>query len=172
IRPAKVARDIGFHAGKYDGLLSVQSFEKIDAVRQLNRFVRPLLAIVLTKPPFEYDKGTKSREVALIVYPEQKLTEVHFEVCSDGVLEWMTWKDGNVVSRQVQVSGIQMDKDMNISFDRVSLPPPEELRSSVLSPLKAYDGLHTLRLGNVTARGRALPGTIDATKLETFSLQL
>ncbi len=175
IKPAYEARGSGFHTGDYRGLLSPPTYDRIDAIRQLNRFVRPLVAMVLTRHPPEYDteERTESRNVSLVYHSVQKLTEESFDVCSKGFLEWNSWNDGTVVKEQVPISGIAMDKDMNFSFNPVIFPNPDTPPgSSVLSPLKAYDGRYTLRAGSVTARGNVLPGTISAERFETYYLEI
>ena len=128
--------------------------------------------MVLTKPPVEYDiNRTEPREVSLVAYAEQELCEALFEVPVEGVLEWMNWKDGDVVSERTQVTGITMDRDMSFSFGHVFLPLRQS-KSSVLSPAKSLDALYTLRAGNIVARGHTLLGILEATGLKTLSLQV
>ena len=124
VKPAKVARDGGFHVGKYTGLLEGEKFDIYNGMMKFVGWVCTLLSIILTRSPHVYDPECKmdQRRFELASLPEGVIQDEKPNIPSEGVLEWTEYKNGEVVKHTTPVSQVLLRDNWTLEFLPEDIP--------------------------------------------------
>ncbi len=129
VKPAKAARDGGFHEGKYKGLLRAHDNDVFDTYSGMMKFVGwvcTLLSIILIRPPFDYDPKCKREQprFELTTLGKGVIQDVIPIIPNEGSLEWTEYENGEVVRYSTPVSQVVLRDDWILELLPEKIPKP------------------------------------------------
>ncbi len=154
IKPAKRARDEGFHEGGYSGILEGEKFDTYHGNKRFVAWVCMLLSIVLTNEPHIYDLECKEDQLRfdLCAPPSTELQINDLKIPDKGILEWYEYDNGEIVTKQVPVTHVVNKPEYVFEFlskKKILLP-----QRTILIEMKRPKYLDYVFKGNgIVARG-------------------
>jgi hypothetical protein len=136
IKPAKRARDVGFHEGSYAGILEGKE-SKWDIYEGYTRFacfVLNLLSIILHTKPYTFDAQCLEAEPRLRLrpLPTSELSSEAIEIPSNGYIEWNEYHEGIIKRRRARVFGVSLKEGHSLQFNAEERPGEYPLAPFVL----------------------------------------